>query len=200
MTTPTLDQRGHTRGPTWEQFFTPTRTREAYLGGIVVIAGLLFALAYGSFLSPSNLSQIIVDSSILIIVSSVQFMIVLTKQIDLSVGSVMGMTCMIVGVTAANSPGLPVGLFVLEGAALGLGLGLVNASIIAGLQVPSMIVTLTRPSKFTGASLPLTHPFSLTSCPIRSSILLEGRLSGSPDGVLRPFGAGARRVLHLADT
>ncbi len=171
---------GPRRSTLSERLLTPTRTREAYLAGIVVVAALLISIPYGTFLSASNISEIIVDSSIIIIVSASQAMIVLTKQIDLSVGSVMGLSCMIVGVTAANHPGVPAIVLVLEGAGLGALFGLVNASIIAGLQLPSMIVTLATLEIYRGVVPAIASSVFTYQLPNSVLALARGSILGIP--------------------
>ncbi|MBV9280289.1 MAG: ABC transporter permease [Chloroflexi bacterium] len=118
------------------------RFREA---GILVVLLLLMAftaLRSGSFLTSSNLSGIALDITILTVVAIGETVVILTRNIDLSVGSVVGFTALFVGVVLKVHPGTPVIAALLLGAAVGLVFGLGNGLLVAVGQVPAIIATL----------------------------------------------------------
>ena len=107
---------------------------------ILVAICIIFSIVTPSFLSPGNLINVIRQASINIVLATGMTFVILTGGIDLSVGSILGVTA-VVGVLVSLIPG--VGLLAIPAALLaGLGLGLLNGSLIAYLGLPPFIVTL----------------------------------------------------------
>lgn len=107
---------------------------------ILVAICIIFSIVSPSFLSPGNLINVIRQASINIVLATGMTFVILTGGIDLSVGSILGVTA-VVGVLVSLIPGL--GLLAIPAALLaGLGLGLLNGSLIAYLGLPPFIVTL----------------------------------------------------------
>ena len=70
-----------------------------------------------------------------------QSMVIITRGIDLSVGSMIGLTAMMVAFVMAAFPTLPPLLMIPLGMALGAALGSLNGLLIAGGGAPPIIVT-----------------------------------------------------------
>lgn len=126
------------------------RARE--MGLVVFLALLVFVVSLRSpyFLSQENLRDILLDISILVIVAIGQAMVIITRGIDLSVSSTLALAGMVVGMTVSADWGLPPLLALAMGAAIGLGLGIVNGLIITQGQVPPIIATLGALSVYRG--------------------------------------------------
>jgi len=118
----------------------------------MLIALLLLSIAF-SFLSPYYLTgpNVLNIGRQIAIVSVVAFgatAVIIAGEIDLSVGSVMGLTSVVVGIVLHGTPltaeGLSVGTFMAVGAGLlvGLGIGLVNGLVTVYGRIASFIVTL----------------------------------------------------------
>uniref|UniRef100_UPI0013CFE614 ABC transporter permease n=2 Tax=Pseudomonadota TaxID=1224 RepID=UPI0013CFE614 len=82
------------------------------------------------FASPSNLSNIFNDTSILIILALGQMTVILTKSIDLSVASNVAFTGMAVAMLNAAHPGLPLALIVVIALGVGAVLGAINGLFV----------------------------------------------------------------------
>ena len=123
------------------------RRASVAVGGIALFA--VFSVLTSTFYSPANLLDIMLQSSINAVIAVGMTLVVMTKGIDLSVGSVVGVSSMI----AASV--LPQGLWlgVAAGLAVGLVCGLLNGFLIAKLKLPDFIVTLGTMSIFRGAAL-----------------------------------------------
>jgi rhamnose transport system permease protein len=80
--------------------------------------------------------------SILVILSCAQMMVVLTRSIDLSIGSMVGLVAMSIGLLVRSHPEMPIYVAVLLSVLLGGVLGLVNAVLVALFGIPSIIATL----------------------------------------------------------
>ncbi len=107
---------------------------------ILLVICIVFSLVSPSFLSPGNLINVIRQASINIVLATGMTFVILTGGIDLSVGSILGVTA-VVGVLVSLIPGA--GLVAVPAALLaGVCLGLLNGALIAYLGLPPFIVTL----------------------------------------------------------
>ncbi|MBA8901859.1 rhamnose transport system permease protein [Phyllobacterium sp. P30BS-XVII] len=111
---------------------------------VVIIAVLLgiFSSRSPGFSSPSNLSNIFNDTSILIILALGQMTVILTKSIDLSVAANVAFTGMAVAMLNAAHPDLPLALIVVIALGIGAILGAINGLFVWKLGIPSIVVTL----------------------------------------------------------
>jgi rhamnose transport system permease protein len=121
---------------------TLIRFREFGIILIILILAILVSLRAPVFLTLGNFRDILLDISILVIVSLAQTMVILTHGIDLSVGSSIGMVAMMVAFTIKANPNMSMVLVVVLGMALGAVLGTFNGVIIAIGKVPPIIATL----------------------------------------------------------
>jgi rhamnose transport system permease protein len=113
--------------------------------GILLVLLLLVtvtAAKNSNFLSASNLEGIALDSAILVILAIGETAVILTRNIDLSVGAILGFSALFVGVVLKVHPDLPVAVALLLGAAVGLIFGLGNGLLVALGEVPAIIATL----------------------------------------------------------
>ncbi len=129
---------------------TLMRFREAGIIFFIVLLGALVTLRNPAFLSVDNFRDIMLNISILVIVALAQTMVIITRGIDLSVGSMIGLTAMMVSFTIVGVPTLPPLVAVLLGMALGTVLGSVNGLLIAVGGVPPIIATLGTLSVYRG--------------------------------------------------
>ncbi len=116
------------------------------LGPLPVIIGLLviwvvFQIANPLFLSPLNLTNLILQITATGIMSVGTVLILLLGEVDLSIGSVSGVTASIMAVMNVKM-GLPGWEAVLGALAAGLAIGVFQGFWVARLRVPSFIVTL----------------------------------------------------------
>ena len=126
------------------------RFREVGIIIFILVLCALVSLRNPAFLSADNFRDIVLNMSILVIVALAQAMIIITRGIDLSVGSMIGLTAMMVSFTVAAFPGIPAVLIVPLSMALGAVLGSFNGLIIAGGGVPPIIATLGTLSIYRG--------------------------------------------------
>jgi D-xylose transport system permease protein len=124
------------------------------------LVGMLAALAIiwvgfdvasgGAFLTPRNLWNLSVQTASIAVMTCGMVLIIVTRNIDLSVGSMLGFIGMAIGIVQAHYlPALlglehPATWMIAVAVAIGLGfvLGCVQGSLIAYLSIPSFIVTL----------------------------------------------------------
>ncbi|MFW6184844.1 MAG: ABC transporter permease [Chloroflexota bacterium] len=116
---------------------------------ILMLIGVV-AIRSPAFLTAGNFRDILLNISILAIVSLGQTMVIITRGIDLSVSSMIGLTAMMVSFTVVSFPTMSPALAVLLGMALGSILGAFNGVIITAGRVPPIIATLGTLSIFRG--------------------------------------------------
>jgi len=130
--------------------WTLVRVREAGISIFILILVVAVTLRAPSFLTFKNFNEILLNISILAIVALAQTMVILTKGIDLSVSSTIGLVAMMVAFVVKENPEMSIILTVVLGMALGAVLGLFNSIIIAYGKVPPIIATLGTLSIYRG--------------------------------------------------
>ena len=120
---------------------SPLDLRLSIMAGVLVVLALAFHIFTGNFLTPENLYNIAQQTAVVGIVATAIALIIVARQIDLSVGSVMG----VVGVLIAflmYSKGWHWAPASLAGLAVALVVALYQGWLVAYLGVPSFVVTL----------------------------------------------------------
>lgn len=108
-------------------------------GLLFLVLIVTFATLSPHFLSPDNLGAILVQSSWLIVVALGMNFVLLGAGVDLSVGAVMYLSAVAVGMGLPNAP---VWIALLASTLVGALFGAVNGSLIVRLELPAFIVTL----------------------------------------------------------
>lgn len=86
--------------------------------------------------------DLLLTPAIVAVVAVGQAVVIITRSVDLSVGSIVGLTAYLVGSLFVAVPGFPIPLVFLVGIAFGSLLGLVNGALVAFGRVPAMVITL----------------------------------------------------------
>lgn len=151
--------------------------RLSIMAGVLVVMALVFHAITGNFLTPENLYNIAQQTAVVGIVAAAIALVIVARQIDLSVGSVLG----VVGVLIAflmYSKGWHWAPACLAGLAVSLVIALYQGWLVAYLGVPSFVVTLGGLMSFRGAAFLIadgkTQP---VSDPV--FLMLGGGLEGS---------------------
>jgi rhamnose transport system permease protein len=113
--------------------------------GILGILALLVVVTYlvqSRFLSGSNIRFILSDATIYVLVAIGETFVVLTRNVDLSVGSVVGLSAYVSANMFQAHPGIAIPLVFLVGLGVGLACGVVTGLVTAVGRVPSLVVTL----------------------------------------------------------
>ena len=123
--------------------FLHERTQQAALLGVILIVSILVQLRTGgSFLTASNLNEMMREASMLIIVSVGMMIVIVGGGIDLSVGSVMGLSGMIAALPLRANPQMPVIAVFLVAMGVGLICGVITGFVVAELRIFPLIGTL----------------------------------------------------------
>jgi D-xylose transport system permease protein len=155
------------------------------IGALLIIWLGFHFFSNGLFLTPRNLWNLSVQSSSVAVMATGMVLVIVTRNIDLSVGSVLGFVGMIIGVTQAEilpryldfgHPAIWV-IALLVGIVVGVVIGALQGYIIAYLGVPAFIVTLGGLLVWRGAAWSVTS--GRTVAPMDETFRLMG---GGPAG------------------
>lgn len=121
---------------------SPERLKELTLVGTILLTVVVFNLMVDDYATGRFFNRVTTSVAITAVLAAGQTLVILTRNIDLSVGSIVGVTAYLTGEFVADhqdaAPLLAVGLAV----AIGCGLGLVNGLLVAYGNVPAIVVTL----------------------------------------------------------
>jgi rhamnose transport system permease protein len=117
------------------------RARELSILGALVVLVAVTAIVNPRFLSAQGIEDIFLNASILVLLAVGQTLVVITRNIDLSVGSVVGLVAFITGKYVSGDDRSVV-MAILIGLAIGALCGLVNGLLVSFCGVPALVVTL----------------------------------------------------------
>jgi ribose transport system permease protein len=127
-------------GPVGSGWSFDWRRYTIYLGFVVVF--LLFALflSHDGFLTSTNLLNIFRQTAIISVMAVAMTFVIVSAQIDLSVGSVAGLASVAAALAISGTGSALFG--VLAGLGVGLVVGVINGGLVTFLGIPSFLVTL----------------------------------------------------------
>lgn len=163
---------------------TVDRVRSGDLGSLPIVVGLVviwtvFQLLNPVFLSSANLVNLLMESVSVGIIALGIVCVLLVGQIDLSVGSVSGLSAAITAVTFV-SLGWPAYLSVATALATGAAIGLLYAQMVTRLGVPSFVATLAGLLGFLGMQLWLLGSKGAINLPFDSWLVHFAQLAFVP--------------------
>lgn len=156
------------------------RVREFSIGAALLLLILTTWLVNPSFLDDQGIKDLLLNSSILVLLATGQSVVVLTRNIDLSVGSVVGLTAFACGKFVSGSDHSAPTVLLL-GIALGTLCGLVSGALVSFGRVPALVVTLGMLYVIQGLDHALASGEQINAATVPDGILTLG--SGSVLGV-----------------
>lgn len=183
---------------------TEADTRLLGMIGALAIIWIGFNIFSGGlFVTPRNLWNLSVQTASVAVMVTGMVLVIVTRNIDLSVGSILGVVGMVMGVMQTQvlpvQMGLGLGhpliwiLSLLAGLVVGVGIGGLQGVIIAYLRVPSFIVTLGGYLVWRGAAWWVT--MGRTVAPMDPTFQLIG---GGPAGAIGSMWSWVVAVLACA--
>ena len=119
-----------------------TKFREMGLVLFIVVLCIAIQARNDQFLTLGNLQNLFTNTAILGILSVGMMMVLLSGGIDLSIGSTVAFSGMIVALTVKHFPGMPVTLLLLQGALIGAAIGLVTGTLVSRFSILPIIASL----------------------------------------------------------
>ncbi|WP_266160299.1 sugar ABC transporter permease [Dyella silvatica] len=132
----------------------------------------------GSFLTPRNLSNLLRQMAITGMLACGMVFVIISGEIDLSVGSLLGLLGGVAAVLTVNL-GWPTWPAIATVMALGVAIGLFNGLLVTRLRIPSFIVGLGGMLAFRGTLQGITHSKTIDSVPDQLVYLGQGYVSAT---------------------
>jgi ribose/xylose/arabinose/galactoside ABC-type transport system permease subunit len=173
------------------------------VAGLVVLLGVLNAITSGDFLAPGNVVNVLRQISVNAILASGQTFVIITAGIDLSVGSLIALTGVLMAGTLSGQPSPILGVFLAAAVGLSVGgvAGAINGTPVVKLGLPPFITTLAMMLMARGAAflytggkpieidndlfnflggglIPVGHIFGIPGIPVPVVVMLVVVLAG----------------------
>lgn len=170
---------------------------ELVVAGVIVVLGTLIGLDNPIFFSGENLLNILQAVTVVGIAAIGATFVVISANLDLSVGSNIGLCGLICPYVMQR--GFPFWIGILAAIAVGCAVGMVNGLIVTVGRVNSFIVTLAMMSAVEGIALLVTgaHPLEM---PDSTAWLGQGKFGPVPISVVVLLGLGAAAQIYLSRT
>ena len=165
------------------------------LPGVAIVLTLLvvgFAIAAPGFMSPPNVANVLVQSTLLLLLSLPMTLVIMTEGLDLSMGAVVTLASIVVALVSLATGSMPLGL--LAAVAVGVVFGLVNGYLVASLNIPPFVATLGTLGMSQGLALIASDGQSVVGIPRSVSEVYLAAPFGLPLPII--IGAFAYLVFH----
>jgi rhamnose transport system permease protein len=125
-----------------QRYFRPEQIRELSLVFLIIVMFVFFGTQIQGYFSPRIFNRISADVAIIAVVAVGETLVLLTRNYDLSVGSIVGFTAYFVGTQLSHSHAIAPLVVLLMAIGVGALLGLINGLLVSYGRVPSIIVTI----------------------------------------------------------
>ena len=118
------------------------RIREFGIIAVLLVFVAVTTSIQPSFLNQQNLQFLLINTTVYALLALGETMVVVSRNVDLSIGSVLGLSAYVSASMFGHHPGIPILLVFLIGLGIGLACGMANGLMVAVGRVPSLVVTL----------------------------------------------------------
>jgi len=157
------------------------RTLEARMLALALLIALVLSLASPYFFTATNLFNLLDQSVVIGLLAIGMTFVILTGGIDLSVGSVAGLTGIVLGLTLQV---LPVPLAVAVAVLTGAGIGLVSGVLVTYFSLAPFVVTLGMMAIGRSLAYVVSNQTVISNIPDSLSVIVFGSVLGIPANVL----------------
>jgi rhamnose transport system permease protein len=118
------------------------RVRELGIVGALALLIAVTAIMEPRFLNADSLRNLALNAAIFAILAAGQTLVLITRNVDLSVSSVLALSAFMAGTLLSDHPSLPIPIIFLLGMGLGAAAGALNGWLVTFGRVPALVVTL----------------------------------------------------------
>jgi len=122
--------------------FSPEQIREGFLISVIIIVVLIFSSLIPDYFNARFVNRLSTSIAIIGVLAVAQTQVFLTRNFDLSLGSIVGVTAYLLGQQLWWHPEIPPLVAVMLAIGIGMVMGAINGLIIAYGRVPSLITTI----------------------------------------------------------
>lgn len=151
--------------------------REAGIFVMIVLFCAAVGLYKPQFLTAQSLRIVLLLTPLIMIGAMAQMLVLVARHVDLSIGSMLGFSAMVVGLMYRDFPevywliGFPVAMFT------GAALGLANGLLVTVFRLPSIIVTLGTLSLYRGLTFIISDARQINRANIPTELKAMSRTS-----------------------
>lgn len=142
---------------------SPQSLRLIALLAVLVLVIAFFASQIDGYFNARLFNRISSSVAIMALIACAQTLVIVTRNIDLSIGSVVGFTAFAAGLMVAAHPGMNGIVLALYAMGVGAVFGIINGLLVAYARVPSIIVTLATMAIFRSALVEFSGAQSITT-------------------------------------
>ena len=150
--------------------------------GVIAVLCIIFTCLNCTFIAAANLMNIVRQSAVMIIVAMGVTFVMISGELDLSIGGVACLTGMVVSKLLTSGVSIPVAILI--GLLLGALLGLFNGILTTKFNLPSMIVTLATMNLANGSASLITGGTAIYNLHQEFEFLGRGFIFGIPAQVV----------------
>jgi rhamnose transport system permease protein len=132
----------HAKKPRNNKFQSILKIRELPVTLALLLLVLITYLLNPLFLTPQSVKDLLLNATILIILAAGQAIVIITRNVDLSVGAILGLSGFLTGTLFATFPEIPIPAVFIAGMAIGAVLGAINGLLVTSAGVPALVITL----------------------------------------------------------
>ncbi len=108
-----------------------------------LVALVLFTYANNQlFLSRQGVKDLLLNATIVILLAVGQSIVIISRNVDLSIGSILGLTAFATGTLFVNNPDIPIWAVFVIVSLFGALLGALNGLLVTVARVPALVITL----------------------------------------------------------
>ena len=129
------------------------RVRESGIIAVFAVFVAVTTVIQPSFLNEQNIQFLLINTTVFALLALGETMVVISRNYDLSVGSVLGLSAYLSANLFGQHHGIPIVVVFLTGLGIGLACGLLNGIMVSAGRVPSLVVTLATLYIFRGVDI-----------------------------------------------
>ena len=158
------------------------RIRELGLVAALLLIGLGITLREPRFLEGANLEQVALSATLVCIVSLGEALVIIARQIDLSVGAIVAASAFVAADWLQQHPNGSILFVFLIGCLVGGALGAFNALLVTGFRIPAIVATLGTLAMYRGGVIVLAggRQISATVLPDSYGFIARAHFAGLP--------------------
>jgi rhamnose transport system permease protein len=165
--------RDHDR-PLWRRVIL---SRESAIVGLLIIVAVVASVSIRGFGQPITLTFLLMDVAPTLLIALPMTLIMITGEIDLSVGSMVGLSSVVTG--ALVQAHWPFGSAALVALAVGVIGGAVNGLLVTVVGLPSLAVTIGTLALFRGVAVGILGTTAVTDFPEFWTALAQAKVAGT---------------------
>ena len=126
------------------------KIRELGIFSIIVVFVIAASIIDPRFMTVDSWRAVFLAIPLILVMAMGQMMVIICRHVDISIGSILAFSAIVIGLLYIEFPGLSLWMSLLITASVGLVMGLINGVIVTRFNVHSIIVTLGTLSLYRG--------------------------------------------------